>query len=70
MAGSCIAAAATVSRYVEASLAALAALGIAGERAVASAAGPGTFKQAFFDEVARMTPETFEQYVHVDEVKP
>ena len=69
MAGSCIAAACAVERPVEAAAAALAALGIAGERAVARSAGPGTFKPAFFDEVALMTPEIFEESVCIEEVE-
>jgi hydroxyethylthiazole kinase len=51
--GSC----AAVSRDVlVASCAALAAFGIAGERAAEGAAGPGSFKLQLFDELARLTP--------------
>jgi Hydroxyethylthiazole kinase, sugar kinase family len=35
---------------------ALAAFGIAGERAAARAAGPGSFKVALFDEMAAFEP--------------
>lgn len=41
---------------VKASAAALAAFGIAGERAAADARGPFTFKTALFDELAGLTP--------------
>ncbi len=42
---------------LKASAAALAAFGIAGERAAAGAKGPFTFKAALFDELAGLTPE-------------
>jgi hydroxyethylthiazole kinase len=42
---------------VLASAAALAAFGIAGERAAACARGPLSFKTALFDELATLTPE-------------
>jgi hydroxyethylthiazole kinase len=42
---------------VLATAAALAAFGIAGERAAAAARGPGSFKPALFDELAALTPE-------------
>ena len=42
---------------VLASTAALAAFGIAGERAAASARGPFSFKTALFDELASLTPD-------------
>jgi hydroxyethylthiazole kinase len=35
---------------------ALAAFGLAGERAAARAQGPGSFKPALFDEMAALTP--------------
>jgi hydroxyethylthiazole kinase len=41
---------------LKASAAALAAFGIAGERAAAGARGPFTFKTALFDELAGLTP--------------
>ncbi|HJJ36687.1 MAG TPA: hydroxyethylthiazole kinase [Methanocorpusculum sp.] len=69
MLGSCIAAGCAVARPLEASIAALSALGIAGERAAERTAGPGTFKPAFFDEVALMTPEIFEENIRVEEVE-
>jgi len=43
--------------FVTAAAAALAAFGIAGERAAAEAMGPFTFKTALFDELANLTPE-------------
>ncbi|MGB9176678.1 MAG: hydroxyethylthiazole kinase [Methanoregula sp.] len=42
---------------VTASAAALAALGLAGERAAAGAHGPLSFKVALFDELANLTPQ-------------
>jgi hydroxyethylthiazole kinase len=42
---------------VIASAAALAAFGIAGERAAAGAQGPYSFKTALFDEMAALQPE-------------
>jgi hydroxyethylthiazole kinase len=42
---------------VIASAAALAAFGIAGEKAAACARGPGSFKTALFDEMAALKPE-------------
>jgi hydroxyethylthiazole kinase len=44
---------------VRATAAAFAALGIAGEKAAAKAAGPFSFKTAFFDEMAALTPVEF-----------
>ena len=43
-------------RYI-ASAAALAAFGIAGEKAAAGARGPFSFKTALFDEMAALKPE-------------
>jgi hydroxyethylthiazole kinase len=43
--------------YVLASAAALAAFGIAGERAAATARGPFSFKTALFDELALLAPD-------------
>jgi hydroxyethylthiazole kinase len=40
----------------EASSAALAAFGIAGERAAANTSGPGSFKTALFDQLSMLTP--------------
>ncbi|WP_321506593.1 hydroxyethylthiazole kinase [uncultured Methanoregula sp.] len=48
--------AAESSDMVLASAAALAAFGIAGERAAAGTRGPFSFKTALFDELARLTP--------------
>lgn len=45
------------SDLVNASAAAFAAFGIAGERAAEGARGPFTFKTALFDELAGLTPE-------------
>jgi hydroxyethylthiazole kinase len=47
----------TSEDHVATSTAALAAFGIAGERASARAAGPYAFKAALMDEVAALTPE-------------
>ena len=46
---------------VSASAAALAAFGLAGERASAGARGPATFKVALFDELAALSPEDLAQ---------
>ncbi len=46
---------------LKASAAALAAFGIAGERAAAGAQGPFTFKTALFDELAGLTPAALAQ---------
>lgn len=40
---------------------ALAALGLAGERAAAGASGPGLFRARLLDELAALTPETLER---------
>ncbi|MEI6840711.1 MAG: hydroxyethylthiazole kinase [Methanomicrobiales archaeon] len=57
MATSVIASFVAVSRNTaEASAAALAAFGIAGERAAAGTSGPGTFKSALFDQLSHLTP--------------
>ena len=53
--------AAESSDTVLASAAALAAFGIAGERAAAGARGPFSFKTALFDELARLTPTELAQ---------
>ena len=44
---------------VTAAAAALAAFGLAGEKAATVAQGPFTFKTALFDELANLTPESF-----------
>jgi hydroxyethylthiazole kinase len=49
--------AAAATDYVHASAAALAAFGIAGERAALGAKGPFSFKIALFDEMAALRPE-------------
>ncbi|HWQ65541.1 MAG TPA: hydroxyethylthiazole kinase [Methanospirillum sp.] len=46
---------------VTAAAAALAAFGIAGQKAAAVAQGPGTFKPALFDALAALTPEDLAQ---------
>ncbi|MCX6699367.1 MAG: hydroxyethylthiazole kinase [Methanomicrobiales archaeon] len=57
MATSVIASFVAVSRNTaEASAAALAAFGIAGERAAAVTSGPGAFKSALFDQLSHLTP--------------
>ena len=42
---------------VTAAATALAAFGLAGERAAAKSRGPGSFKPALFDEMAALTPD-------------
>jgi hydroxyethylthiazole kinase len=42
--------------FVHSTVAALAAFGLAGERAARHASGPSSFKMALFDEVAALTP--------------
>jgi hydroxyethylthiazole kinase len=42
---------------VKAAAAALAAFGLAGEKAAAETTGPCTFKTALFDELANLTPQ-------------
>jgi hydroxyethylthiazole kinase len=44
---------------------ALAAFGIAGERAAMKAAGPGSFKVALFDETANLNPNDVERFAKV-----
>ena len=60
MANPCVAAACCVADTVDACASAMSALGIAGEKAAAICAGPGTFKPAFFDAVYNLTVEQFE----------
>jgi hydroxyethylthiazole kinase len=50
---------------VIASAAALAAFGIAGERAAAYAHGPFSFKVALFDELAALTPEDLSKFARI-----
>ncbi|NMB78133.1 MAG: hydroxyethylthiazole kinase [Methanomicrobiales archaeon] len=66
MAASVIGAFAAVSPdRVKSSAAALAAFGLAGERAAGRAAGPGSFKAALFDELSSLTPAEFARGVKV-----
>lgn len=72
MANPCIAASCTVSAnnktdVVYASAAAMAVLGIAGEKAASVSNGPGSFKPAFFDAVYSMTSEEFEKSAKIIE---
>lgn len=52
----------------KASVAALAAFGLAGERAAAGARGPLSFKAALFDELAGLTPEVFARGARITRV--
>lgn len=54
--------AATSGDRVAASMAALAAFGIAGERAARNVAGPYAFKAALMDEVAALTPDDLRRH--------
>ena len=67
MANPCVAAACCVADTVDACVSAMAALGIAGELAAASANGPGSFKPAFFDAVYNLTAEQFEAAANIIE---
>jgi hydroxyethylthiazole kinase len=53
---------------VTASAAALAAFGIAGEKAAERAAGPGSFKTALFDALSSLTPEDLGKYARIREI--
>lgn len=68
MASSCIGAAASVAPAMDASVTALAVLGVAGERAAQSAQGPGSFKMAFFDAVSCMDDEALQASARIREV--
>ena len=67
MANPCVAAACCVAETVDACAAAMAALGIAGEKAAAVSSGPGSFKPAFFDAVYNLTIEEFEASAKITE---
>ena len=69
MAGSAAAAAAAVASPFDAAVFSHCALGIAGEKASVYAKGPGTFKQALFDEVFSLTAADIETYAKIREVK-
>ncbi len=69
MAGSCVAAAAVVAPAFDATVSALAALGIAGEKAAARTSGPGSFKVAFFDETSHISADILKKYGKIREVK-
>lgn len=60
--GSC---AAVTHNYLAASATAVAAFGIAGERAGSDAAGPGSFKYRLFDSMASVTPDDLDQYARI-----
>jgi len=53
--------------YAVASAAALAAFGRAGERAVAGARGPYSFRTALFDELAGLSPEDLACHARIEE---
>ena len=66
MAASLIGAFAAVAEDpVLASAAALAAFGIAGERAAAGSRGPSSFRTALFDELACLTPEDLSSHARI-----
>ena len=69
MAGSAAASAAAVAPPFDAAVFSHCALGIAGEKASIYAKGPGTFKQALFDEVFSLTAADIETYAKIREVK-
>ena len=54
---------------VSASTAALAAFGLAGERAAAGVIGPGSFKVALFDALAALSPEDLAQGARIRTVR-
>lgn len=56
-----------VSNPMDGCIAAMAALGIAGEEAAKTAKGPGSFKPAFFDAAASLTNEQFIKYARISE---
>ncbi len=56
-----------VSNPVDGCIAAMTALGIAGEEAAKTAKGPGSFKPAFFDAVASLTNEQFIKSARISE---
>lgn len=68
MAGSCIAAFSAAALPYDAAVSAFCMLGTAGEIAAAKAAGPGTFKPAFFDAAANLTADDFIKYAKIKEV--
>jgi hydroxyethylthiazole kinase len=68
MAGSVIGAFAAVwPDYAQAAVSALACFGIAGERAAARSAGPGSFKANLYDEIAALDGDTAGRLAHVEE---
>ena len=68
MAGSCMAAFSAAALPYDAAVSAFCMLGTAGEIAAAKAAGPGTFKPAFFDAAANLTADDFIKYAKIKEV--
>ena len=67
MASAVCAACTAVSNPVDGCIAAMTALGIAGEEAAKTAKGPGSFKPAFFDAVASLTNEQFIRSAKISE---
>ncbi|MDD4253745.1 MAG: hydroxyethylthiazole kinase, partial [Methanoculleus horonobensis] len=53
--------------YAVASAAALAAFGLAGERAACGACGPYTFRTALFDELAGLSPDDLAGHARIEE---
>jgi len=67
MAASVIASFAAVEKdYVKAAASALACFGIAGELAAKEAKGPGTFKEAFFDELYNLDEKTVRSMARIE----
>lgn len=67
MASAVCGACAAVSDPVDGCIAAMAALGIAGEKAAQTAKGPGSFRPAFFDAAASLTKELFLKSAKISE---
>ena len=63
----CGAFAAVAPDTMDGCVAAMTSLGIAGEAAAKTAAGPGSFKPAFLDAVAALTPEQVAAFANVTE---
>ena len=59
--------AAVAPNTMDGCIAAMVSLGIAGETAANTAAGPGSFKPAFLDAVAALTPEQVAGHAKVTE---
>ena len=67
MASAVCGACSAVSDPMDGCIAAMAALGIAGEEAAKTAKGPGSFKPAFFDAVASLTRKQFIKSARISE---